>query len=118
MVAVAAKPLKSNIEATFAGTPTALSAGKWECSNFHGKCFLFFDRSASIAVLWEQQGSQRVYANFGLCRSCWLSPILLLELLVFGELAGNHISYIRIKLLCSFQVCVFLCERVILIMFS
>lgn len=64
----------------------------WKLSSFHRKWFLPVDQSASVALLWEQQWSLRVYMNFGLCRSCWLSPILLLELLVFGDLAGNHIS--------------------------
>lgn len=82
----------------------SLSAWKWKLSCFHRKCFLPLDQSASVALLWEQQRSRHVYVNFGLCRSCWLSPVLLLELLVFGDFAGNHISWIRIKLLCSFQV--------------
>lgn len=43
--------------------------------------------------------SKNVYVNFGPCSSCWLSLILLLELPVCGELAGNHISWIRIVLL-------------------
>lgn len=62
--------------------------------------------------LWEQQHTWHVYVNFGLCSPCWLSPILLLELLVFREFAGNHISAIRIKLLCSFEcMCVNICTR-------
>lgn len=70
----------------------AFSDWKWKLSSFHRKYFLPVDQSASVALLWEQQWSLRVYMNFGLCRSCWLSLILLLELLVFGDLAGNHIS--------------------------
>lgn len=65
----------------------------WKCklSNFHRKRFPPFDLSATVAPLWEQQHSRRVYVNFDLRRSCWLSPfLLLLELLVFWDLAGNH----------------------------
>lgn len=74
---------------------------KQRLSSVHRKRFLPVDQFASVASGGSSSALSTCLCE--LCHAGWLSPISLLAYLLFGEFAGNRISWLTLRLFSHFN---------------